>query len=76
MVKILIVFIATCYFLHNLPPVNLILMLLSLLVFWILVIRTVCYAKRSLLNARFKKPVVAFFHPAADACGGGEKVLF
>jgi hypothetical protein len=23
-----------------------------------------------------KKPILAFFHPYADACGGGEKVLF
>jgi hypothetical protein len=22
------------------------------------------------------QPVIGFFHPAADACGGGEKVLF
>ena len=22
------------------------------------------------------KPILAFFHPYADACGGGEKVLF
>jgi len=21
-------------------------------------------------------PIIGFFHPAADACGGGEKVLF
>ena len=30
---------------------------------------------RAILNAP-NSPIIGFFHPAADACGGGEKVLF
>jgi hypothetical protein len=47
--------------------------------FWLLLIRL--STSRKLEQNRFilKSPnqkIIGFFHPAADACGGGEKVLF
>lgn len=50
----------------------------ALTLFFIATLRIATYVRRRQLKvfSRNNQPVIAFFHPAADACGGGEKVLF
>lgn len=52
--------------------------LIFVFLFWIAIIRLSFTKKlnQNRIDLKSKKPIIAFFHPAADACGGGEKVLF
>lgn len=50
----------------------------ALIMFFIGMLRTAHYVRIRQLKVFLNnnQPVIGFFHPAADACGGGEKVLF
>ena len=49
-----------------------------LILFFIVTLRIATFVRRRQLKLylRNNQPLIGFFHPAADACGGGEKVLF
>ena len=42
---------------------------------WAAVIRAITQYKIQIRRVKSDAPVIESFHPAADACGGGEKVL-